>query len=330
MNKALAFIDLLGFSNMVKKDYEKAKIILNDFYNLTYDIIKDENEIKGNLFSDSLLVYSDNPAKLLNIITEIYRKCLKKNKEYLNNENLKGFFLLPRGGISAGVVDIQSRMEAPNLTKGFIVSPALVHSAKMESYIKGSRLLVADKNENNEIIFNWNTNINSILYKKEAFVFWENFNYFDALWFLDTGKEYFSQKSEIEELLNVTFKLIEANSNSPKEILEQHIQTLRIGLLSYTKFLGNDYCENFIIRKIIDDFSDDKYWLIWLTLIESIMQLKDSFILCDDEKIINFYKKVSLKKSWTNVIKEINIPENQYLKELFENFLKEAWFINEN
>ncbi|MCG3690104.1 hypothetical protein [Aliarcobacter butzleri] len=327
MSKALAFIDLLGFSNMVSKDYEKAKQILNDFYNLTYEIIKEEGAIKGNLFSDSLLVHSDNPAILVNTITKIYRECLKKNKEYLRNDDLKGFFLLPRGGVSAGVVDIEERAEAPNLTKGFIVSPALVHSAKMESKIKGSRLLIADDNSNNEIIFNWNINITSILYKKETFVFWENFNYYDALWFLDTSKKYDNQKDEVKELLNIIFSLVEANSTASKEILEQHIQTLRIGLLSYTKFLNTCYLSDCIIEKIINDFSDDKYWLIWLTLIEVIMQISDSFILCDNANIINFYKRVSIKESWIKVIKEINDPKNKYLKESFKNFLNESWHI---
>jgi len=129
--QALAFIDLLGFSQMVGSNSSRSKEILNDFYNITFRIIKGKDEVQGHLFSDSLLAYSNAPAVLVNIITEIYRECLKKNDTY--EFNLSKHFLLPRGGISYGVVDIQHRIEAPNLSKNFIVSPALVHSAKMES-----------------------------------------------------------------------------------------------------------------------------------------------------------------------------------------------------
>ncbi len=73
--EALAFIDLLGFSQMVAKNHNRSKEILSDFYNITFRIIKQENRVKGNLFSDSLLAYSSEPAILVNIITKIYREC---------------------------------------------------------------------------------------------------------------------------------------------------------------------------------------------------------------------------------------------------------------
>lgn len=97
--RALAFIDLLGFSQMVTKDHDQSKNILNDFYNLTFDIIKNEPNVEGDLFSDSLLAHSSDPALLLNTLSKIYRECLRKNNSY-SEENLSSFFLLPRGGIS--------------------------------------------------------------------------------------------------------------------------------------------------------------------------------------------------------------------------------------
>jgi len=135
--EALAFIDLLGFSQMVAINHNRSKDILNDFYNITFRIIKQESRVKGNLFSDSFLACSSEPAILVNVVSEIFRECLNKNNLY--NFDLSKFFLLPRGGISFGIVDIQDRIEAPNLSKNFIVSPALVHSAKMENKIKGCK-----------------------------------------------------------------------------------------------------------------------------------------------------------------------------------------------
>jgi len=318
--KALAFIDLLGFSQMVTKDHDKSKNILNDFYNLTFDIIKNEPEIEGDLFSDSLLAHSSNPALLLNTLSKIYRECLKKNDSY-NQDDLSHFFLLPRGGISFGVVDIQNRTEAPNLAKNFIVSPALVHSAKMESQIKGSRLLATDLDDNTRPIFNWNNDVKSVLYENSTFTFWNNFKYSDALWFLDLAKEHQEQKEEVSNLIDVSIKLIHANSRNSNKVLEQHLQTLRIGLLSYSKFLSPN--SNPIITRIIREFEDEKYWLVWLTLFEMVMQSPDNWAFSSNEELITFYKNVSLKKSWSNVIKEINTPRNEYLKDLLNNFVQE-------
>ena len=316
--QALAFIDLLGFGQMVGDNFSHSKKILNDFYNITFRIIKGKCEVRGNLFSDSLLAYSSEPAILVNVITEIYRECLKQNDTY--DFNLSKHFLLPRGGISYGMVDIQARTEAPNLSKNFIVSPALVHSAKMESQIKGSRLLIADPENNNEQVFNWNNGVKSILYENSTFTFWSNYKYFDALWFLDLNKDHEGQKSEVIELIDISIKLAKSNSDN-KSTIEQHLQTLRIGLLSYGKFLTPN--SNPTLERIIAEFEDDKYWLIWLTLFEVIMQSPDSWAFPSKSEVIEFYKKVSLKSSWANVIKEINKPKNLYLKSLLHTFIQE-------
>ena len=316
--EALAFIDLLGFSQMVARNHNRSKDILNDFYNITFRIIKQEHRVKGNLFSDSLLAYSSDPALLVNIVTRIYRECLNKNNSY--DFDLSKFFLLPRGGISFGLVDIQDRYESPNLSKNFIVSPALVHSAKMESQIKGSRLLIADFENNREQVFNWNVNVKSILYENSTFTFWTDFNYFDSLWFLDLSKGHDEQKNEVIELIDIAIKLAKANSQN-KKIVEQHLQTLRIGLLSYTKFLTPN--NNPILSRIINEFEDDKYWIIWLTVFEMIMQSPDSFAFTSKAEIIDFYKTISLKGAWSDVIKEISKSRNEYVKNLLNTFVQE-------
>jgi len=71
--EALAYIDLLGFSEMVEKNHNRAKDILNDFYNITLLNIKQIDSVKGHLYSDSLLAYSSEPALLVNVVTEIYQ-----------------------------------------------------------------------------------------------------------------------------------------------------------------------------------------------------------------------------------------------------------------
>jgi len=317
MNKILAFIDLLGFSKMVETDFNKAREILNDFYNISFKVIKSESSVNGSLFSDSFLAYSEDYPALTNCITEIYRQCLKKNGSY-NHDN--DFFILPRGAVSVGYLNIEERETSPNLKKNFIVSPALVHSSKLEGSIKGSRLLIALKSDDEQQIkeLEWNTQIKSILYDNSSFKFWKSYIYKDALWFLDLSKEESQQRKEIKELIEIAIKLIKKNSKK-KSIIDQHINTLRIGLLSYSKFLGRE--NDKVLSDVIREFKADQYWLLWLTIIEIIMNsqtdLKNSAVY----SVIDFYKKSSLKIGWGKVIEEINKPGQEYLRNSFSQFL---------
>lgn len=320
MNKILGFIDLLGFSSMVENNPEEARKVLNDFYNIAFDIIKQDTSVEGSLFSDSLLAHSTSYSSLINCITQIYRECLKRNKYYLDNSN---FFLLPRGAISVGLVNIETRDTSPNLTKDFIVSPALVHSAKLEQAIKGSRLLIAVKNDDPHQVTNiqWNDNINNTLYENSSFIFWKDYKYQDALWFSDLSKNHDDQKAELIELIDISISLAKRNIKSKS--LDQHINTLRIGLLSYSKFLGSE--EDIIINRIIQEFKNEKYWLIWLTLIEMIVNSSYTWKYAISTKIKNFYKKSSLHPSWANIINEINKPGHTYLKGSVKEFLNEMF-----
>jgi hypothetical protein len=319
MDRILAFVDLLGFSKMVESDYKEARIVLNDFYNICFSVIKRDEIVNGSLFSDSLLAHSSDYSALVNCMTEIYRKCLLKNETYRKTDK---FFLLPRGAISVGYVDIEERQTSPNLTKDFIVSPALVHSAKIEQSIKGSRLLVAVENDNSnqvrDLVFN--KKMKTILYENSSLEFWKNYKYNDALWFLDLNKRNEQQRSEVEKLIRISIKLVVANSRNEK-VIDQHVNTLRIGLLSYTKFL--DSGRDTLLKDIIGKFNADKYWLIWLTVFEVVTNCVDSFLFTSSPMIISFYRKCSLKPGWIEVLKEINKPGQEYLLRSFNRFLDE-------
>jgi len=317
MEKILAFIDLLGFSQMVNEDENKARIVLNDFYNIAFNEIKGAPNVKGHLFSDSLLAYSESKEDLINCLSKIYQKCLLKNDTY--NE-LSKFFLLPRGAMSVGIVNVEDRQTAPNLTKDFIVSPALVHSAKLESQIKGSRLLIAVKNDKQEQMqIDWNRRIRFGLYQDDSFTFLENYKYKDILWFssFDDGKE---DRNSLINLIDIAIKLVKDNSRNEKVIL-QHIWTLRIGLLSYAKFLGQE--NDPVLNKIIKEFKADLYWLLWMTLIEMIVTSTNEWKYAASKKVVDFYKKTSLKKGWGQLIEEINKPGDQYALKCFEKFIDE-------
>lgn len=319
MKKSLAFIDLLGFSNMVKKDHSKAKEVLNDFYNISFQEIEGCSEIEGMLVSDSLIAYSENNSALLNSLCSIYRKCLEKNGEYCDNA-LCDFFLLPRGGFSIGEVNVEERTEAPNVRKGFIVSPALVHSSKMEQSIKGSRLLIAVNDLNGEDIdFHWNTETRAILYSDDSYRLYEKYSYNDALWFADLNKNYNDQKEEIKKLIEVAILLVKANVKNPRA-LEQHIGTLRIGLLSYSK-----HCEvvtdDMIIKRILDEFKEDKYWLVWVSVLEMVLQSPDGSIASLNSRIVEFYREMCLSVGWKKVIEYSNKKDNVHFKKLLQEYI---------
>lgn len=318
MEKILAFIDLLGFSQMVNNDESKARIILNDFYNISFREIKNAPNVTGHLFSDSLLAYSESKESLINCLASIYQKCLQKNSNYTE---LSKFFLLPRGAMSVGIVNIEARQTAPNLTKDFIISQALVHSAKLESQIKGSRLLVAVKNnDRQEMQLNWNRDIRYPLYEDDAFTYLENYKYKDVLWYSSFDADR-TEKDKLVGLIDVAIKLVKANARNEKVIL-QHIWTLRIGLLSYSKYLGLE--NDPIINRILKEFKSDQYWLIWMTLIEIIVTSSNEWKYAANQKIIDWYKKTSLKKGWANLIEELNKPGEQYALKCFEKFINEV------
>jgi hypothetical protein len=318
MEKGLAFIDLLGFSSMVKKNYNRARDVLDDFYNISFKIIKAKPILSGHLFSDSLLVYSDDKAILVNEICAIYRECLKKNKDYQGRND---FFLFPRGGISVGIVNIEERREAPNLKKDFIVSPALVHSTEMEKNIKGCRLLIAVKTGSEQAMeIEWNDSIRSILYNQD-FCFWDRYRYKDALWFADLSKTNEERKKEVEKLIDIAIALMKDNSDNAS-FLDHHTDTLRIGLLSYSHLFQATMSSD-LLNRLFREFTEDKYWKIWLSIFEMAMQSADSWAVAGTGRFVDFYKKVCLSKGWVSLLEEINKPNNSYLKDVIENFIKE-------
>jgi len=312
--KALAFLDLLGFSNMVKDDYSRAKDVLDDFYDIAYQLIRSNPGISGTIFSDSIIAHSDEKSLMLDTLCQLYRECLRMNGRYTERDR---YFLSPRGGISIGVVNIEPRTTAPNIKNEFIVSPALVHSVKMESGVKGSRLLVAVNLDNGEDIeFTWNQNNRTVLYADDSIEFWSRYQYKDALWFSDLAKEPADQKREIEELIDIAIKMV-IDNNANDEHMLQHIGTLRIGLLSYSKFFEATK-PSALFAEVLHIFREDRYWPIWVALIEMAMQSKNSRAVQDIPVLNDFLKEVTLSPGWIEVLKEINRNHNKYIKGLFE------------
>lgn len=320
MEKILAFVDLLGFSNMVNQNEGRARDILNDFYNISFREIKRVPSVKGHLFSDSLLAYSTSKEDLINCLAKIYQKCLLKNRDY---DDRSRFFLLPRGAMSIGVVNTEERNTAPNLTKDFITSTALVHSAKLEAKIKGSRLLVAVKNEDPQNLqINWNPGIKYGLYEDEGFVFLDNYKYKDILWY-SPHTDGQNERNALINLIDIAASLVLDNQINDNTLI-QHIWTLRIGLLNYSKYLGRE--NDPILMRIINDFHEDRYWLVWMTMIEMIVGGSSEWKYAANANIVSFFKRNILRPGWAKLIEEINKPGQIYALNCFQRFTEEIQF----
>lgn len=316
MEKSLAFLDLLGFSSMVETSSSKARNILSDFYNIVFREIDRHHEIDSILFSDSLIAYSNDSISLLNSMCNIYRACLRRNIDY-TQRSLGNFFLLPRGGMCVGHINIEERNGAPNVRKEFIVSPALVHSARMEKSIQGSRFLIAEDSFTGNIA-EWNYHVHRILYRDNESRTNNNHTYTEALWFGDLSKESEEQKREIVELLGIAISLVEANAGKDS-VLKQHIGTLRIGMLSYSKLY--ETLDIDIISRIIDKFSEDKFWLIWVSLFEMVLERQDCHLSAINNELMQFYRSICLTIGWQNAIEYLNRPENSCFKVLLNQFI---------
>ena len=165
----------------------------------------------------------------------------------------------------------------------------------------------------------WNANIRYGLYEDDNFTFLPNYKYKDVLWF-SSFHEGRRQKERLITLIDIAIRLVKENARNERVLL-QHIWTLRIGLLSYSKYLGQE--DDFVINRIIKEFKADQYWLIWMTLIEMIVTDSHEWKYAVSKKIVAFYKRTSLKKGWANLIDELNKPGEQYALKCFERFLDE-------
>jgi len=307
--KAVAFVDLLGYGNMVRKSLEEGKRVLSDFYNLCECVIGAELDVTGFLQSDSLVAYCDDKPRMLKVISKLYRECFRKNQEYTNRST---FFLVPRGAIAVGLTEVRERCKLRNLTEGFVVSPALVHSDKMEKAAKGGRLLLAVKTDGGgenrqETELIWSPDVQGMIYWDSPLKLWPKYRYMDVLWFSDSSKQWAEQKPEIEELIAIAKDLVKHNTKNNKH-LQKHCETLRIGLLSYSRFFEASLRPRWF-TDLLEEYEHEGYWPIWLAIIEMVVFSRDAeWALSSNKDFVRFYRKISLSRGWANVLREMNKP----------------------
>lgn len=137
--KFVAFVDILGFKEMVKASKDGASDTIKDFSKIIYDNweirgYEKEEEINGFIVSDCAIIHTkDDSAEQLDIlfklISDIFQDAIFK----------KGFLL--RCAITKGPFDELPSHGFENLSKKLIVGKAYVDATVLESRFKGANIV---------------------------------------------------------------------------------------------------------------------------------------------------------------------------------------------
>lgn len=142
-DKFVAYIDILGFKEMVKN--QKARRKLASFQQSIYNIwsesgFQNDRGLNGLAYSDSLTIYSQNDTpdslnKILNFVGKLYIKSLFEHK------------IMLRGGLAKGNFDVARVQGFSNLSKSQFFGQAFIDAYLLESNngIKGCRFVFEEK-----------------------------------------------------------------------------------------------------------------------------------------------------------------------------------------
>ncbi len=320
--RIVAYSDLLGFSELAVQKPDTASQLLSDFYNYAQSI-KVQNsyeDLELFLFSDFLFVQGDRVERVVNYMCQLYRQAL----QYSENSEAP---MLIRGGVARGGVVTQQRREAPQVTKNFIVSPALTHAVKMESLVKGQRLLVSAK-EREEIDHFWNSGIDAICYDQPSLKpseLFKKYRYQDLLWARDLSQEQAVSRLETMRNLNVAEKLYRDNAHKPKGVVVHYAETLRICLLSYSSLLESCAEDSeFISRFVQETLIPYPNASVWVGFLECVLLSKDSFAFHVEPAMSSFLRHAVLAKEWGEVSTSLEQTEHAQLLGAVKEFISVA------
>jgi len=320
--RIVAYSDLLGFSELAVQKPETASLLLSDFYNYAQNI-KVQNsyeDLELFLFSDFLFVQGDRVERVVNYMCQLYRQALE------HSEHSEAPMLI-RGGVARGGVVTQQRREAPQVTKNFIVSQALTHAVKMESLVKGQRLLVSAK-EREEIDHFWNSGINAICYDQPSLKpseLFKKYRYQDLLWARDLSQTYADSRLATMKHIKISEKLYRENSQKSKGVVAHYAETLRICLLSYASLLESSALDReFISRFVQETLIPYPNASVWVGFLECVLLSRDSFAFHAEPEMSSFLRHAVLAKEWGEVSTALEQPEHAQLLSAVKEFISVA------
>jgi hypothetical protein len=317
--RIVAYSDLLGFSTLVVKSPGIARDLLSAFYNSAQSIkVRNAYEdLELFLFSDFLYVQGDRVTDVVNYMCELYREALQYSEH-------GPAAMLIRGGIARGGVLTQERREAPKVTKNFVVSPALTHAVKMESVVKGQRLLISAK-EREKLDHFWNTDIHAITYDQPSLKpssLFEKYRYKDLLWARDLSVAPEESRTHTMRYIEIAKKLFLKNVDETAAVQIHYSETLRICLLSYSSLLepcaaDRDFVSTFVDQVLIPHPNST----VWLGFLECVLLSKDAFAFHAESSLADFFKYAALTKCWGEVSTALERPEHAQLKGATQEFV---------
>lgn len=137
----MAYVDILGFRDLVLNRREDAHNKLTKFYRSIYNLweekgYKTNKDINGHIFSDSFIIYTKDTGdsslrNIFDFIQELYKKSVFKHK------------MLLRGALVKGEFQTRRSYQFSNLQKSFVIGQALVDAYRLESKngAKGARFV---------------------------------------------------------------------------------------------------------------------------------------------------------------------------------------------
>ncbi len=320
--RIVAYSDLLGFSELAVTNPVGAEQLLSDFYNFAQNI-KVENsyvDLELFLFSDFLFAQGDQVEQVVNYMCHLYR-CALQYSEHSNSP------MLIRGGIARGGVITQQRREAPQVTKNFIVSPALTHAVKMESLVKGQRLLISAK-EREEVNHFWNNNVHAICYDQPSLKptkLFKAYRYQDILWARNLALDNSTSRSETMQHVRIAAQLFRKYYQENKSLIDHYAETLRICLLSYSGLLEPCAEDRAFVQSLIDEtllpYPDSS---VWLGFLECVLLSKDAFAFHVEPAITNFLRVAILSKEWGEISKALEQKGHRKLLAAVKVFIQVA------
>lgn len=142
-----AFIDILGISDLIERNLPIARDKLSLFHEHINRFVADSPKglSEAITFSDSVILVWEDQINAIEGCASLFSSIYDSNGplyQQYHGDQYKYRAILLRGAISAGSLEFEKEMESGKSLQKFIIGSALSRSAKGESLVKGSRLLL--------------------------------------------------------------------------------------------------------------------------------------------------------------------------------------------